>query len=65
MDGIIDIEIYIIEEKKTCRKYTYHLQSEYAARKFHQFYSKGRKFHSKALAILNKFKIKENNNKYI
>jgi len=60
IDGVIDICIVIVEPEKSRKKsYTYHLSSEYAVRKFSALYRKGRKFHGKALAVLNKFKIKE------
>lgn len=55
VDGVIDIDIYIVNDK--IKRYIYNLKSEYAVRKFHALYRKG--FHGKALAILNKFKIKE------
>ena len=57
-DGVIDIDICIVDDLKF-KKYTYHLGSEYAARKFHTLYRKGH--HGRALVILNKFKIKEEN----
>lgn len=57
-DGVIDVEVSIVKDKKV-NTYNYHLSSDHAAEKFHAFYRKGRDFHGKALAILNKFKIKE------
>ena len=59
VDGVIDIEILIVDDLKF-KKYTYHLNSEYAARKFHTLRRKG--YHGRALNVLNKFKIKEENN---
>jgi hypothetical protein len=56
-DGVVDIEVLIVN--KEIKKYTYHLSSEWAARKFHHLYRKGKATHGKALAVLNKFKIKE------
>jgi len=55
IDGTIDIDICIVKDKKI-KKYTYHLGSEYGARKFHSFYRRG--FHGRALQTLNQFKIK-------
>jgi len=55
-DGVIDIDILIVDDLKF-KKYTYHLNSEYAARKFHMLRRKG--YHGRALEVLNKFKIKE------
>ena len=57
-DVVIDIDICIVDDLKF-KKYTYRLGSEYAARKFHALYKKG--YHGRALVILNKFKIKEEN----
>jgi hypothetical protein len=56
-DGVVDIEVLIVN--KEIKKYTYHLSSEWAARKFHYLYQKGRTTHGRALALLNKFKIKD------
>lgn len=58
--GIIDIDIYIIDDAKQ-KRYVYRLDSEYAARRFHQLYRKGKACHGRALAVLNKFKIKGEN----
>lgn len=55
--GIIDIDIYIIDDAKQ-KRYIYRLDSEYAIRRFYQLYRKGKAFHGRALAVLNKFKIK-------
>ena len=55
-DGLIDINIIIINKKT--KEYTYTLSSEFLARQFHKLYRKGRQFHGKALTILNKSKIK-------
>ncbi len=56
-DGIIDIHLYIVNDK--IRKYVYHLSSEWAARMFQFYYKKGRGLHGVALALLNRYKIKE------
>ena len=58
IEGTIDIDVFIVNEKKA-KKYTYTLPSEFFAEKFHKLYKKGKKFHGKALTILNKSKIKE------
>jgi hypothetical protein len=58
VDGVIDIDICIVDDLKF-KEYTYRLNSEYAARKFHSLYRKG--YHGRAMVILNKFKIKEEN----
>jgi hypothetical protein len=55
-DGVIDITVHVIE-KKTRKKYEYHLSSQKAAETFHSLYRKGSKCHGKALSILNKNKI--------
>lgn len=57
-DGIIDVDIFIVNDGKS-KRYIYHLQSEFAVRKFDRLYRKGKPFHGKALNILNQFKIKE------
>jgi hypothetical protein len=57
MDGVILIDLFIVNENRA-RKYTYYLQSQFAVEKFEKLYMKGRKFHGKALAVLNQFKIK-------
>ncbi len=57
-DGLIDISIYIVRDKKA-KKYTYTLSSEFFAEKFHKLYRKNKLLHGKALAILNKNKITE------
>ena len=62
IDGTIDVEVYIVHPNVSCKKYIYHLSSEFAARKFSQLYRQGRKLHGKVLSILNKFKIKEMDN---
>lgn len=59
-DGVIDIDVIVVNEKTMKPKqYTYHLSSEYAAKKFHSLYTKGKKLHGTALNLLNKFKIKD------
>lgn len=55
-DGTIDIDIIVINNQ-SFKNYSFHLTSEYAARKFHALYRKG--YHGKALTTLNNFKIKE------
>lgn len=55
-DGTFEIELLVVKKDKI-NKYTYTLASEYATRKFHQLYRR-RETHGKALALLNKFKIK-------
>jgi hypothetical protein len=55
-DGVIDIDILIVDDKKF-RKYIYNLGSEFAARKFHSLYRK--RLYGRALNVLNKFKIKK------
>lgn len=63
-DGTIDIDVAVINKSEFNFKcYSYHLASEFAARKFHQMYRKG--YYGKALTILNKFNIKENVNESI
>lgn len=59
-DGVIDVTVYVVEpEARTCKKYDYHLASRQAAERFHKLYRRGRSLHGKALAVLNKNKIKE------
>lgn len=59
-NGVIEIEVAVInDEERKFKKYTYVLASQYAAEKFHSLYRRGKSCHGKALAILNKFKIKE------
>lgn len=58
MDGVIEITVFIVKENKRAR-YTYKMNSEFFARKFHDLYRKGRKCHGKALTVLNKNQIKE------
>ena len=55
-DGVIDVDFSIVNDQQV-KSYRYHLRSEWAAEKFHRMYRKGRKFHGRALTILNKFKI--------
>lgn len=57
-DGIFDVHIIIVKGNWS-KKYIYHIASEYAVRRFLFFYEKGKKLHTKALSILNQFKIKE------
>lgn len=57
IDGIIDVTIYIINDK--IRKYTYYLTSSYAVEKFERLYKKGRGFHGVALKILKENMIKQ------
>ncbi len=59
-DGTIEITIWILnpEAEKKCRQYTYVVNSEWVAKKFLSLY-KRKATHGKALALLNKFKIKE------
>ena len=57
MNGIIEISVIIIN--KVARTYTYALPSQFAVDQFEYLYRKGRKLHGRALAILNKFKLKE------
>ena len=56
--GVIDIDIDIINDTKQRKRYVYHLNSEYAVRKFCNLYRKGKSCHGRALAVLNQFKIK-------
>ena len=56
-DGVIDIHLYIVNDH--IKKYTYHLESEFAARQFHFLYRKGKGMHGAALKILNRFKIRK------
>jgi len=58
-EGLIDISVIIVNDDKSSKSYTYHLSSEWASRRFDTLYHKGRAVHGKALAVLNKFKIKE------
>lgn len=62
-DGIIDVTVHIITEKDGLpierKGYVYHIRSDWAYQKFLTFYRKGKKFHGRALAYLNNFKIKE------
>ena len=44
------------------KRYIYHLNSEYQARKFNQLYRVGRKCHGKTLQVLKKYKIEDYNN---
>ena len=61
-DGTIDIGVFIQNEKvEIPKRYTYHLNSEYWARKFNQLYSLGKKGHGRALQILKTHKIEEQN----
>ena len=52
-DGLIEVNVYIDR-----KEYTYILNSKFALRQFEKFY-KRTGTHGKALAILNKFKVKE------
>lgn len=61
MDGVVDIDLFIVNEN-TAKRYVYHLSSEFAAEKFQKLYNKGKRYHGKALTVLNQFKIKETNN---
>jgi hypothetical protein len=56
-DGVIDISLWVVNDNNKLKKYTYHLGSEYIARRFHTYYKKGRGLHRTALALLNKHKI--------
>ena len=56
IEGTTDIDVFVVNEKKA-KKYTYTLPSDFLAKKFHKLYKKGKKFHGKALTILNKNKI--------
>jgi hypothetical protein len=56
-DGIIDIDLFIVNDPEKPKHYIYHLKSEYIAEKFHQYYRRGRGFHRTCLALLNKHKI--------
>ena len=56
-DGVIDVHVQIVNKNKR-KGYVYSLSSEWAVRRFHFYYRKGRRFHGLALAILNKFKLK-------
>ncbi|MFA5208217.1 MAG: hypothetical protein WC428_06270 [Candidatus Paceibacterota bacterium] len=59
-DGIIDISVFIQNIKQDVpKRYTYHLASEYQARRFNTFYRKGKKLHGKALQILKQWNISE------
>jgi len=55
---VIEIDLFIVNAKKF-KRYRYYLRSKFAAEQFHLLYRRGRKFHGKALTVLNKFKIKE------
>lgn len=57
-DGVIDIHVRIVNGFKF-GNYVYHISSEWAGRRFHFWYRKGREYHGLALAVLNRFKIKE------
>lgn len=57
-DGVIDISIIVVNEPSTFKKYTYHLNSEYAVQEFFKYYKRGRGLHRTALALLNRHKIK-------
>jgi hypothetical protein len=58
-DGTIEITVIAVNsDNNSMRKYVYNIASEYAADKFHNMYRRGKKLHGKALAILNKYKIK-------
>ena len=59
-DGIIDISVFIQNEKvEVPKRYTYHLNSEYQARRFNTLYQKGTKTHGRALQILKQWNIRE------
>lgn len=61
-DGVIDVTVVIVntdkEGRKVPKRYTFSLKSEYAARKFHSFYRKGKLYHGKALTKLKQNQIK-------
>lgn len=66
-NGVYEITVYVIGDAKTTkevriRKYTYLINSEFAARKFLTLYRK-KSLHGHALALLNQFKIKEEKEK--
>jgi hypothetical protein len=61
-DGVIDIDLLVVDGMKI-NSYTYHLSSDWAAEKFHKLYRKSRSTHGKALAVLNKFKIRQEDKK--
>lgn len=54
-DGLIDIDVFIVNNQKA-KKYNYTLSSSFLAEKFHRLYRKGKKFHGRALTILNQNK---------
>jgi hypothetical protein len=58
-DGVVEVEVVVVNESNRVKRYTYYLSSEWGAREFHRFYRQGRKLHGKALAVLNAFKIKD------
>jgi hypothetical protein len=57
-NGVFDISVFIQNQHEIVPKsYTYHLDSEYWARKFSELYHVGIKCHGKALQILKTHKI--------
>jgi len=56
--GLHEVSVWIIEDFKM-RKYVYLVPSEFQVRKFNALYKRGKRVHGKALALLNKHKIKK------
>jgi hypothetical protein len=56
-DGTWEIEVKV-NNKENSKIYTYILTSEFAVSKFMNLYRKSTKLHGKALAVLNKHKLK-------
>ena len=56
--GVYEVTVYIVNQYIP-KKYTYLIDSEYAVRKFETIYRSSKKLHGHALALLNKFKVKE------
>lgn len=61
IDGAYEITVFIVNGDKR-KRYTYLVGSEFITRRFASLY-RSRKTHGKALALLNKAKIKEEGEK--
>jgi len=56
-NGVIEINVVVVNGEKNFKRYTYDIPSQKAAETFHSLYLKGSKCHGKALSILNRSKI--------
>lgn len=56
-DGLIDVNIIVVLEPASFKKYTYRLSSEYIVDLFQKYLKRGRGMHRAALALLNHHKV--------